>query len=659
MYIRRRNHYRVMLQQLARRYAGARGWAVFDWETTGLEVYRGVRPFSYAIGWPVFNKDGILLDIRKEVCRLDGSPSERKANWNKCKAFFADTDLIKVAHNYKFELGICKVSGMPVPGDTLWADAMLMHQCLKNLSPSHRLDYLGWLYAGYDRIDGMISKQAKALDGYQNIPHSRMTWYQEMDVEREGVLYYAMLPTIMADEGQYLDYLNEILLVQATQPMEEYGLDIHRANCQRLLNWCADELDKVQHDVFEVLGEYINLNSDKVLAQVLYKRLKVPIRKLTKSGAPSTDKDTLLAIRETEYTHPLIDLILKNRAYTKGIANIQSYLDLADDHDILHPNINTNPTNTGRESSSNPNLQNVEKEASTKNPFPVPARQCFQHRNGYIHWLPDYSGIEMRLIVAITGEPEMVQWLRQNSQADMHSPAATVFYGDIFTDPEKCVTFLIKSNPQLKKEYTRFVETLGTVTALQEFYKTCKKILRSSAKNAQFALAYGAGAYKISNTLMLPFDLGRIGYDRYRDRWPYIGHYTNSIINQVKKNGYVRTPFGRVLSVDQSKAYSGANYLIQGTAAGILKRAQVKVHQYVKINWPNLVVPVLPIHDEIVLSVSRSVLPYQDIIQKEIANLMCDMSEITVPLEVEWKRTSTTWDKARGFVPKYLEAVCT
>jgi DNA polymerase-1 len=117
---------------------------------------------------------------------------------------------------------------------------------------------------------------------------------------------------------------------------------------------------------------------------------------------------------------------------------------------------------------------------------------------------------------------------------------------------------------------------------LKKHDKRKYKVVRNAIKNGHFALGYGAGLPKISATIQMSMSRLRPGYELYKRRHPNIVDLINIISSKVKQDGYIRTPFGRKLYRPVDEAYTGLNYLIQGTAAGILKRAQVRVDKYLK-----------------------------------------------------------------------------
>jgi len=133
----------------------------------------------------------------------------------------------------------------------------------------------------------------------------------------------------------------------------------------------------------------------------------------------------------------------------------------------------------------------------------------------------------------------------------------------------------------------------------------------------------------------------------YCKKVPRVANFTNNIVELIKDQGYVKTVFGRKLSIQRDKPYIGSNYLIQGTAAGIIKRAQVNVDKYLREEWDDDIRIVIPIHDELIISFPRELLKYLNQILEGITERMINIPEITVPLEVEWKMSTTTWANAK------------
>jgi DNA polymerase-1 len=435
------------------------------------------------------------------------------------------------------------------------------------------------------------------------------------------LLFKTFYPFIQRDPKLMAEYINEIETVKTTIRMEMRGIMVCKQEAEKLKNWLEDELVQIEIRTAELVPYAINLNSPVQVIKLLYTDLKWPVIELNKSGlAPSTEKDVLEKLRgmQADLNMPqnavdILDLILKQRSYTKGLGMVQSYLDASDGGYILHPHINTNAARTGRESSENPNMQNISKEAALKTRYPVPARKCFRARPGYILILIDYSGIEMRLAVQATGSARLIKLLE--SDFDFHDACAKSFFGSRYINADKKL----------------------------------KKILRSAAKNGRFAMLYGAGIQQVAATLGLTLAEAKAGVDRDKQDFPEFYTMMDDCIREASQTGHIVTFFGRKLKVNRKKAYTATDYKIQGSAAALFKRAQVRVDKYLREVWNDEIAIWLPVHDELILEMPRKYLPQRDVILREIRKIMLSFVEITVKLNVEMKQSTYTWADAQEF----------
>jgi DNA polymerase-1 len=253
----------------------------------------------------------------------------------------------------------------------------------------------------------------------------------------------------------------------------------------------------------------------------------------------------------------------------------------------------------------------VSKRKGLKNPYPVPARQCYIPRPNSVLFMVDYSGIEMRVAVQCSGSARLIKLLHDDF--DFHSACAESFFGKRFTDEKD---------------------------------KEIKKMLRSAAKNARFAMLYGGGIKTVASTLLLSIKEAKYGKDCDRERFPEFYDLMDDCSSFAREHGYIKTLFGRKLNVPRHKSYVATDYRVQGTAAEVFKRGEVKVDKYLKENYPDIRL-LVPVHDELMGDMPRKYLQHKFKIMKEIENRMINIERITVPLSVEWKMSSTTWDGAK------------
>lgn len=572
----------------------------FDTETTGLNCYTGDEHiFAYATCDTTGNTDVHRDDEGDFKTRL--------------QRLMDDTSVAKVCHNLKFDLAMLQKYGIRVPEKTVWHDTMIMSQLLDNLRPRHALDTLSYELGGWDSVsDDLVAKFTKGGITYDKVPVAIMEKYQREDAERTILLFLTFWPHVQADKPLEADYWNEIELIKATIEMERRGIMLDRRQALEMISWLEDEVHTCYEELYNLTGERLNYNSPDQLNYLLFKKLKLtPLKKKKKQY--STDKEVLFMMR-AEYAdgNPTIkgvlDQLSKFRSYAGALPRIRKYLRHAEPDGTIHPSINTNRAKTGRESVKDPPLQGVSKNQNLFNPYPVPMRKLFRARPGYVLYMPDYAGIEMRLIVNLAEEPEMTEIFLTGRNS--HEVAAKIFYGDRFTTKKECPD------------------------------------LYASAKNAHFALPYGASPFKLGKTLGLPPVEGARVYKLYAARFPRIAGLSRILSAEAKQKGYTMTSFGRKLNVPREAMHASLNYNIQGTGAGILKRAQTRLYRLFREKYGGDVRLILPIHDELIMEYPRNRLSFQDDFIKVVSKAMTDFKEFKIPLESEWKMTTTTWFNA-------------
>lgn len=565
---------------------------IFDTETTGLRLHRSDRMFAYSYR---------VNDEPIEVLRKEQGPEYETdltdVVWN------GDT---VVMHNAKFDVTASRKDGVRIPDGYPIHDTMIMLAILRS-DMSKGLKDAAYALAGYPRDDE--SEVKKALGGgmdYSKCPPHIMRKYQIADVERTDLLYRFLWPKIESDPVTLAVYRLEIDLLWTTMRLESRGLMINRKRATELVQWLKDETEKATKEIPGVA-----ISKPDHVRSLLYGRLGLPVLGLTdKKREASTAKDILLELIKQFPDCKELKTIVKFRSYSRGAKMIQGYIDVADDTDTVRTTINTVAARTGRESSEDPNLQNVQKSRALLNLFPVPARKIFRPRPGYVNYHIDYSGIELRLIVHYSQDSRMICVIRDGG--DPHEIFASyVCYGWGGADNAR------------------------------------REVLRDAAKNGHFALPYGAGIAKIAKTIGQDAQGTRAGIKAYGAAHPGIVGLNRKIAQEAKSLGYITTAFGRRIYIDPSKSYGAVNDLIQGTAADVLKRAQVRVDDYLKRvtfdEWGIL----LPVHDELILEAPRCALPESDMILKGIREEMIRFPEFSVPMNVEIKISTGSWDHTR------------
>ncbi len=585
----------------------------YDVETTSLYPYHGGEVFAFS----TCNQQGETF-----VQRIDGSALRQLQGMKKLRELWSDKNkhIPKSCHDAKFDLTYTmKALGKNLIDHQFHCTHKMSH-ILQSHHTSHRLKELTWELAGYPRDDEIeVKKYARAIKDYSKVPEHVMTRYQANDAERGMLLQEFFYKKIQANPQFREIYQAEIDLIRVTIPMEARGVRVVPQRCSKLIKWMDKRITLLRDQIDHYAGRHINPNSDRDIRKLLFYTLGLPILERTeKTKEPSTKKAVLLQLKDSEeHTHPALDAIIEYRSYVKGIAMVQSYLDLSDADGILHTDINTCGASTSRQSSSHPNLHNVSKTGVLLNPFPVPARRCFAPRPGYVNLHIDFAGIEMRLIIFTTRDPRMLKIINDPDDSDVHAAAATVFYQRRFTR-------LAMKDPM-------------------------RKTLRDAAKNANFAKPYGASGIKMGKILGVSAKEGIAATRRYAQAFPGASNLIGLMASQVRERGYVETSFGRKLFVPKSMSHMGGNYRIQGEAAEILKRAEIRVNKYLEDATGGEARMILTVHDEIVVEYPRDRLGDLPGVLRDVRRIMIDFPRYDVPLEVECEISTTSWESLQEY----------
>lgn len=589
----------------------------FDVETYGLDVYhRQIKIYSYSIGW-VDKNYNIQTRVYKYVDK--GKIFLQK--------FLENPYYIKIAHNYKYELSILKTNKIFFNPKTIWHDTMIQNQLLFNTCHSHSLDSIAYDFFGISRdFDIQFKKYMQEGLTVDKIPQKFLFKYQTLDAIRPILIHYLLFPKIYKNKKLRQCYYEEIENIKFTQCEEQYGLMLHQKNSKKI----KIILEKALLDLKKYYRKDLNLNSSSQLSKLLFDEMKIKPTKFTAKGKPSTDKHVIMDLVKENSTPQLLGII-KNRSYDSALNNIDKWLKLQDKNNIIHPNINSNWTRTGRKSCTNPNLYNINKNKALLNLFPTPLRKCFKPKSGFVLLPVDQAQIELRLIIDSANEKEILDFLIKNPNADMHHLTVEcfsmkkifVFKGDLIYNEGIEIAQNLKNN---KDKYS---------------------LMRNAYKNTGFAIGYGAGLEKLSNILGKSTQEIFYGYNNFIKRMPKISSFSKDTIFEVKKTGGITTSFGRFLRVDPSKAFSGANYKIQGTAAQILKYGQNKVLQYILKNkidkWFHVN---MDLYDENIFECHKSLLKSNEFseIKNQCSYLMENFDEIKIPLKTEWSICVDNWN---------------
>ncbi len=597
----------------------------YDVETTGLYVHEGARLFAFSECDEAWNTGIYRLDGKrcKDWAEPKARPGEPKRGLARMDRIWSDKRQVKVLHNAPLDVDFTEdtlersLRSQPI------RDTMSMSQILQNRHPGHSLAALGYELAEYpDDTDKMVHQYTRGGKvNYQQIPRYDFDRYQYDDAVRTMLLDQFFWPKIVENGWEEIHQM-ECDLTWTVLDMKRRGVMLDFAKCEKLIVWLDAQCKQDKKKFRFLTRDWLTPGNDGHVRKVLYQDRGLPIlKRTTETKKPSVDKETLRELKEMT-DDPVIDIVLRFRSYRIGMSKIRTYMDKADSDGVLHPDIKRTGAKTGRQSCKNPNLQNVSKKQVLLNPYPIPARQCFRPRPGYINLHIDFKGIEMRLLITASGDEYLTKVLREDG--DVHEPAAEIFYGDRF-----------RKAARLRHKSKKWAN----------IYKT----LRSAGKNANFAKPYGAGSDKIAATLGLPKREGARVVLVYEDTFPGLCNLSTRISEEVREEGHIHTAFGRELSVQRDKAYAGTNYRIQGDAAGIMKRAEIRVNDYLREATGDEVGVLLPIHDELVIQAPRKRIQDLPDILEGIRGRMVDFPQIEVPLDIDVEYCTADWSQLKDF----------
>lgn len=535
------------------------------------------------------------------------------------RQMLADPTIVKVFHNLKFDVEMLKATGFEVRGEL--HDTMLLVRILFPDASTVALKPMARLLLKADTKSETAIKdymRSKGVTSYTELPNELLTEYALDDVRYTMALYRGLMPKLA--ESQVNLYNNERRLARVVGEMETRGMlcDLRYAEQQRRI--CRERQDDIQKQVDEIAGWPINLNSPTQLQRLLFGQLKLHetlsqqdrrrfSRVLrTPKGDWSTKREALRV-----YDHPVIHLIMDFRMYGKMAGTyFDRFIECADKNGIIHPSFWQAGTRTGRFSSSDPSFQTIPSVTSGRlldfDRDSIPnVRRCFIVREGYHMYAPDYSQIELRIASVYAGDRIMQDAFIMGR--DIHDETTKAIFPDDWESMDKP----------------------GTVD----------KPKRTFCKMVNFGVLYGMGVGKLSADLGVPIERAQEFLARYFRTYAGLHELMQRCTRDIITRGYVESIFGRRAKTTVQTAYKALNYLIQGTAADVMKVTMVRMHDLFKLMGVDAYL-LNTVHDEIIFEIAE-----KDDTPEFHANLKRIMEDwpqfAPVPLTVNCKRVIGYW----------------
>lgn len=711
--------------------SGDKPRVAIDTEGTGLNVWRGAKPFATSMCW----NNGETAYWEWPVDPKTRQPVVPAADLKEISDITRDPSLVKCFWNAQFDVLALRTIGVETDLETI-AEVSFMARSVNNLELAFALKPLADKYVDFDDGDQKDLKtaviacrrEAKKLgwDIATKETHGSECWKADYWLPSEmlrrqpkiakklGLVEglcekYAVgdaIRTIMLDafyrvamddydsEDDRLQclgtYERELALLPISMDMEWHGVTVDGRRLKKLISACKKRVEKFKKRMQSHAGsETFNHNAHGQVAQLLFEPLpanattpkgkpkkpavdrdlclRLPVMKRTKTGAPKTNAEALVPFMQ----NPIVRDLLALKANEKALSTFfGKYDDLAIEDDVgnlwLHPRWKQWDAITGRYTCAEPNMQQVSSPETTNSrsaEFVIGARQAFIPRKRrpmlgtvageseddlseeleYRWYAPDYSQVEVVLFADIAGEPTMLNAIK--SGVDIHTATANNVWGGrdnplAMTAASKVLRLANDPRHDSDGDVEDFMEEHDWDICAAES-SVGQKLWRKLAKTVTFTKIFGGGA----NALMGWIGCGKTEalaiLSDYDLAFPLMAQVMAEIIAEGLANGYVVNPYGRRLAVDKWYPYRAVNYLVQSSAADLMKDGMRKCHAYLKALGVDARIA-MTIHDELIFEILR-----QHATKKLLKGLCKRMSDhggrFSVKIGVDMERVEGRW----------------
>ena len=595
------------------------GEFAFDLETTSLDPRQAEivgLSFSYmeheAYYIPVGHVDFHLATAHQpEELTLFSSPQQTKATktgklaegqlprtsvLDRLRPLLENPVIRKVGQNIKFDMQVLATHGIHLDG--VWFDTMLASYCLNPSRQGHGLDTLSLEHLGHKMISySDVTGSGKEQKNFSQVKIEAASRYACEDSDATWLLRRKFEPLLKESGLEPLFHNIEMPLVAILAEMEDHGVLLDTQLLAGLSTDFASRLAELEKRIFDLAGGPFNINSPKQMGEVLFERMGLKTGKKTRGKTGwSTDNEVLTALAEEQ---EVVRLILDYR----GVAKLKSTYSDALPRLVnprtgrVHTSYNQTVTNTGRLSSSDPNLQNIPIRSEEGRMI----RHAFIAPPGQVILSADYSQIELRVLAHLSGDQVFCHAFANDE--DIHTRTAAEVFG-LF--PEMVT-------PEMRRQ----------------------------AKTINFGIIYGQGAFSLAKQLGIARKTAEEFISAYKERHRGAVDFLDACIRQAEENGFVTTILGRRLPIADITSSNGnvrafaqrnaINYPIQGSAADIIKSAMIRVARRIRAEGLQSRL-IMQVHDELVFEV-----PEEELLRMELLvdQEMSQAVELRVPLKVD------------------------
>ncbi len=576
--------------------ARAQGWVAVDTETTGTDP---MRAELVGVSLALQPNRACYIPIAHGGTDMFAEKPEqlpRETVLGKLKPLLEDESVLKIGHNLKYDYILLARAGIRVgPYD----DTIVMSFDLDAGLHGHGMDelaatHLSHACIAYKDVVGTGKKQL----GFHEVDLKAATRYAAEDADVTLRLWRRFKPRLPYERATTVYERVDRPLVRVIAEMEMAGVKVDASTLARLSEQFSGQMAALETEIHGLAGGPFTIGSPKQLGDVLFDRMGLKGGRKGKSGVYSTDVNELerLASEGVEIARKVLDWRQLSKLKSTYTDALQEQINPATGR--VHTSYSLTGAQTGRLSSTDPNLQNIPIRTETGRQI----RDAFVAESGNVILAADYSQIELRLAAHIADVPQLRDAFARGD--DIHSLTATELFGEVNRDT------------------------------------------RGRAKTINFAILYGISRWGLAGRLGVTAEEAQAMIDRYFERFPGIGNYIMTTTEAVRANGFTETLFGRkthfprirskVQHERQGAERAAINAPIQGTSADIIKRAMARMGPALAEAGLPDVRMLMQVHDELVFELPEGdVDAARPVIERVMATAAEPLVELTVPLGVE------------------------
>ena len=510
--------------------------------------------------------------------------------------------VLKVGQNIKYDLNVFARHGIHVApiDDTMVVSFDLdAGRQIDGIGGGHGMDELSERHFGHKPMafKDVCGTGKKAIP-FGEVPLAKATHYAAEDADITWRLHTVLKPRLSDEGGTRIYERVDRPLIPVVAAMERHGIKVDRDRLAHLSSRFAEEIGVLETQIHEVAGQEFTVGSPKQLGEILFDKLGYKGGKKGKSGQYSTDQSVLerLAGEGAEVATKVLEWRQLSKLRSTYTEALQAAINPQTQR--VHTSYSLVGAQTGRLSSTEPNLQNI----PIRTEIGREIRECFVAEPGNVLLSADYSQIELRLAAHMADVPSLKEAFANGE--DIHARTANEMFGTVDRDT------------------------------------------RGRAKTINFAILYGISRWGLAGRLGVEADEAQAMIDRYFERFPGIQKYIVHTLEQVRERGYSETLFGRKTWFPRINSKNGAerqgseraaiNAPIQGTSADIIKRAMARMGPALADAGLRDVKMLLQVHDELVFELPEGdVAAASPVIERVMAEAAQPAVTLDVPLGVE------------------------